>query len=149
MQADQATSSSWEIAVQRSALDTTEFSGNNSSKYESGVNNTSRSGSGGNIVQLGVLLGAGSFGRVYKGRWRSKDVAVKVIQHSSKTVDLVLNEVNLMLSFNHPNIVRALHVINWVRRAGENGARSHVVASSQEQLSGDQASVGARVWNCN
>jgi len=29
-------------------------------------------------VQLGVLIGAGSFGRVYKGRWQGRDVAVKV-----------------------------------------------------------------------
>jgi hypothetical protein len=27
----------------------------------------------------GVLIGAGSFGRVYKGRWQGRDVAVKVM----------------------------------------------------------------------
>jgi serine/threonine protein kinase len=132
LQADQATSSSWEIAVQRTAQHTSDFSGNTSSN--------SRTESGSNVVQLGVLLGAGSFGRVYKGTWRYRDVAVKVIQHSSRTAELVLNEVNLMLSFNHPNTVRALHVINWVRRQGESGAQSRIVIV-QEQPSAEQVSL--------
>jgi serine/threonine protein kinase len=43
-------------------------------------------------------------------------VAVKVLHHSIKSAELVLNEVNLMLSFKHPNVVRAYHVINWAHR---------------------------------
>lgn len=30
------------------------------------------------VVCTGVLLGAGSFGRVYRGRWAGLEVAVKV-----------------------------------------------------------------------
>jgi hypothetical protein len=31
-------------------------------------------------VQLGCLLGQGSYGKVYRGDWGGKEVAVKVIQ---------------------------------------------------------------------
>lgn len=43
-------------------------------------------------IKLGVLLGAGSFGRVYKGRWRDMDVAVKVMQHDAHTASRIANE---------------------------------------------------------
>lgn len=38
-----------------------------------------------------MMIGAGSFGRVYKGRWGGRDVAVKVIEHESASA--VENEV--------------------------------------------------------
>eukprot|EP00878_Enallax_costatus_P030827 GHUV01033623.1.p1 GENE.GHUV01033623.1~~GHUV01033623.1.p1 ORF type:complete len:468 (+),score=80.15 GHUV01033623.1:742-2145(+) len=50
-------------------------------------------------IKLGVLLGAGSFGRVYKGRWHNMDVAVKVLQHDSTTAAAISNEVDLVMSF--------------------------------------------------
>ena len=120
---DHATSSSWEITVQRTAQHVS---------FDSSSNSTSRAdaSSSSNVVHLGVLLGAGSFGRVYKGRWRGRDVAVKVIRHSSKTADVVLNEVNLMLSLEHPNIVRALHVINWHHKQPQDPRASAERASS-------------------
>jgi hypothetical protein len=40
----------------------------------------------------GMMIGAGSFGRVYKGRWAGRDVAVKVIEHESASA--VENEVS-------------------------------------------------------
>eukprot|EP00878_Enallax_costatus_P005213 GHUV01005479.1.p1 GENE.GHUV01005479.1~~GHUV01005479.1.p1 ORF type:complete len:661 (+),score=159.36 GHUV01005479.1:2184-4166(+) len=67
-------------------------------------------------VTLGVLLGAGSFGRVYKGRWRGLEVAVKVLQHSRAAAASVANEVDLMMSFQHLNIVSALHFVSWRKR---------------------------------
>jgi len=37
------------------------------------------------VVLAGELLGSGSFGRVFAARWDGRDVAVKVIEHSSET----------------------------------------------------------------
>jgi len=41
-------------------------------------------------------------------------VAVKVIEHNTDTTVPVEREVTLMLSFNHPNIVRAFHFVTRV-----------------------------------
>jgi hypothetical protein len=46
---------------------------------------------------------------------------------------MVLNEVNLMLLFEHPNIVRALHVINWLHKQQLQSRGSEECASSQGQ----------------
>jgi hypothetical protein len=50
-------------------------------------------------ISLGLLLGVGSFGRVYKGAWRGMEVAVKVLHHDSNTAAAVANEVDLVMSF--------------------------------------------------
>jgi hypothetical protein len=54
-------------------------------------------------IQLGVLLGAGSYGRVYKGRWRGRDVAVKVMTHDMPAAERVANEA-----------VRAANAASWL-----------------------------------
>jgi hypothetical protein len=41
-------------------------------------------------------------------------VAVKVIEHNTDTTVPVEREVTLMLSFNHPNVVRAFHFVTRV-----------------------------------
>lgn len=41
-------------------------------------------------------------------------MAVKVIEHNTDTTVPVEREVTLMLSFNHPNIVRAFHFVTRV-----------------------------------
>jgi serine/threonine protein kinase len=66
-----------------------------------------------------VLLGAGSYGRVYKGRWQGRDVAVKVLHHNALSAARVANEVDLMMSFKHPNIVQAYHFVTWVMCGGK------------------------------
>lgn len=39
-------------------------------------------------------------------RWNGKDVAVKVIEHSGASAKAVQQEMSMMMSFQHPNIVR-------------------------------------------
>lgn len=61
-----------------------------------------------------TLLGAGSFGRVYKGRWHSSDVAVKIITvRTPEELPKVLHEAEVMMQLDHPNIVRAFHASLW------------------------------------
>eukprot|EP00878_Enallax_costatus_P011784 GHUV01012300.1.p1 GENE.GHUV01012300.1~~GHUV01012300.1.p1 ORF type:complete len:615 (+),score=126.07 GHUV01012300.1:446-2290(+) len=60
-------------------------------------------------ISLGVLIGAGSFGRVYRARWHSTEVAVKVMTCSPAELPKVLREAELMMSMQHDNIVRALN----------------------------------------
>jgi serine/threonine protein kinase len=62
-------------------------------------------------IQLGTLLGAGSFGRVYAGTWQGSPVAVKVITHSRADDTRISQELTLSVSFDHPNLVRALHYV--------------------------------------
>lgn len=50
-------------------------------------------------------------GRVFKARLGDFDVAVKVIEHDSRMSAAVQNEVQLMLSCTHPNIVAAYHYV--------------------------------------
>lgn len=42
-------------------------------------------------IEFGQFIGAGSFGRVYHGRWAGRDVAVKVVEHSADTAESVVS----------------------------------------------------------
>lgn len=57
------------------------------------------------------------------------EVAVKVMQHSQAAAASVANEVDLMMSFSHPNLVSALHFVTWRRRKD----RSRDSPSSNQQ----------------
>ena len=61
-------------------------------------------------LEFGDLIGVGGFGKVYKGRWREQEVAVKAARNDpdediSVTVENVRQEAKLFWLLNHRNIV--------------------------------------------
>mmetsp|Transcript_8962 Transcript_8962/g.26850 ORF Transcript_8962/g.26850 Transcript_8962/m.26850 type:complete len:941 (-) Transcript_8962:2021-4843(-) len=73
-------------------------------------------------VQLGGLLGKGSFGSVYIGLCDGEPVAVKVIEHKSHTDQSKASareelEATLGLGLDHPNIVRTIKFTSVERAA--------------------------------
>jgi serine/threonine protein kinase len=66
-------------------------------------------------LPAGELLGAGSFGRVYRGRWNGMEVAVKVIEHDASSAMEVENEVLLLMGLQHECIVAAYHYVTYSR----------------------------------
>ncbi len=59
------------------------------------------------VIDRSQCIGKGSFGSVYKGRWRYIDVAVKVVT-DPKLSTLFIEEFNTMTHVRHPNIVQLL-----------------------------------------
>ena len=55
-------------------------------------------------------LGTGAYGTVYKGKLQNDEwVAIKRLRHrDSESVDQVMNEIKLLSSVSHPNLVRLL-----------------------------------------
>lgn len=51
------------------------------------------------VAAAGVLVGAGSFGRVFAGRLGSQEVAIKVLHHDDATALQVASEVRLHVFF--------------------------------------------------
>ncbi|WIA36739.1 hypothetical protein OEZ86_008009 [Tetradesmus obliquus] len=94
-------------------------------------------------IELGPLLGAGSFARVFKAKWAGLDVAVKVIQHDTSTAEAVANEVQLMMQLNHPNIVRAYHCITKQHKQPLPGSRNRPAHGPLQQQQLSQQSSGS------
>jgi hypothetical protein len=72
------------------------------------------------MTMLGALCRVASClahaGRVYKARLGDFDVAVKVIEHDSRMSAAVANEVSLMMSCKHPNVVAAYHFVTHTHK---------------------------------
>jgi hypothetical protein len=64
-------------------------------------------------IQLGTLVGVGSFGRVFRGSLGGQEYAIKVIHHNRAAAKAVTNEVALTMGFDHRNLVRGRHYLTW------------------------------------
>ncbi|KAK9822208.1 hypothetical protein WJX81_005892 [Elliptochloris bilobata] len=63
-------------------------------------------------LEIGQPLGRGSYGRVYRGKWKGVQVAVKIVEHSSEA-DRDLSELResvLSTAIQHPNVVSTYKV---------------------------------------
>eukprot|EP00775_Hariotina_reticulata_P005704 gene5704-5944_t len=87
-------------------------------------------------VRLGVLLGSGSFGRVYKGRWHSIDVAVKIISCTPDELPKVLKEAEVMMQLHHPNVLRAYQCSVWNPAEQQRVLQRAQLEQHQQQLQG-------------
>jgi serine/threonine protein kinase len=59
-------------------------------------------------VEIGKLLGKGSFGEVYRGKLHGKEVAIKKLNATALEEEVLADfrhEVDLMLNLHHPNIL--------------------------------------------
>ena len=75
-------------------------------------------------MEIGPLLGKGSFGCVYKGRWKGAMVAIKVLEHTLILQDDISRETLLSTSIAHPGVVRAPPIIIHLQHPGRACSRS-------------------------
>ncbi|GLC37176.1 hypothetical protein PLESTB_000988200 [Pleodorina starrii] len=59
-------------------------------------------------IEVMGSIGTGSFGKVFRGSWQGRPVAVKVLQYGAELCKAVHNEVLLSQTLRHPNVVAAL-----------------------------------------
>ncbi|WIA19684.1 hypothetical protein OEZ85_005612 [Tetradesmus obliquus] len=92
-------------------------------------------------VKLGVLIGAGSFAKVYRARWRQQHVAVKVLHLlGRRAAEKARAEAAVMICARHPNVVAAHHVTMWQRarrNMGSDECGGGCASSFEQQLQGD------------
>ena len=82
-------------------------------------------------ISFAALQGRGSFGRVYKGRWTSSLVAIKVVDYlahnegadkAAAEEQRVAREALLSASLSHPNVIATYKICTV--RAGDSNASS-------------------------
>ncbi|KAF6262724.1 hypothetical protein COO60DRAFT_1674556 [Scenedesmus sp. NREL 46B-D3] len=92
-------------------------------------------------IEFGEFIGAGSFGRVFRGRWGGRDVAVKVVEHNQDTAECVANEMHLLMAFNSPHVIRAYRCLSFRRLLPPAGADRNEGASTVARESTDTSAV--------
>ncbi len=96
-------------------------------------------------MELGPLLGRGSFGRVYKGRWNSSLVAIKIVDHvaaggladAAKAAledKRVAREALLSASLSHPSAPPGPALRPGARRPRAAARRSPPLTESRQLL---------------
>lgn len=65
-------------------------------------------------LTLGMVVGCGSFGMVYRANWQDRRVAVKVLAHSCDAIDVIANEFEIVKNIKHSNVVETLHCCTWI-----------------------------------
>ncbi|KAK9904772.1 hypothetical protein WJX75_002233 [Coccomyxa subellipsoidea] len=95
-------------------------------------------------LELGEMLGRGSFGKVYKGRWRGAIVAVKIVAHDCSLASLAetLRESALSTSIQHPNVVTTFKVRTVRSTHGSNDPSSAAATWAQGEENGLDAASG-------
>ncbi|CAL5221171.1 g3314 [Coccomyxa viridis] len=95
------------------------------------------------LPELGALLGRGSFGKVYKGRWKGAMVAVKIIEHSADINSKIEGFRENVVSSNiqHPNVLITYKAIT----CGQHGMISGQQAGSLDSASGSKGECPAHV----
>ncbi|KAG2499775.1 hypothetical protein HYH03_002072 [Edaphochlamys debaryana] len=86
------------------------------------------------VIRLEAVIGAGSFGTVYKGTWQGLPVAVKTLVFSANADNRqrALQEAALCESISHPNII-ATYTSELQPLAEVSGGTGNIVASSPEE----------------
>lgn len=93
-----------------------------------------------NDIELGVKLGAGQFGEVFKAKYRTTFVAVKTLKEGSMTVEAFLDEAKIMHKLRHRKLVQLMGICTEVEPVYiitefmENGALLEYLRSSGRSL---------------
>ncbi|EFJ43113.1 hypothetical protein VOLCADRAFT_119213 [Volvox carteri f. nagariensis] len=87
-------------------------------------------------IRLNVLLGAGSFGRVYGGIWRDGPCAVKILTHGTREMPIIERELQVSLSCKHPNVVATMHFVRLDVTRSAAGRLQQLKASGGPQRGG-------------
>jgi serine/threonine protein kinase len=61
-------------------------------------------------LTVGEQLGVGGFGLVYRGTFKGRDVAIKMVQIARQTPQRAGREYENMQILDHPNVLKLLHV---------------------------------------